>query len=61
MKELGYAADRSDTSTPAMVGLTAAQAAINFRHEDGSKCTAADWCRGRRRRLGQGPDLHSAV
>ena len=41
MKELGYAADRSDTSTPAMVGLTAAQAAINFRHKDGSKCTAA--------------------
>ena len=26
-----------------MVGLTAAQAAINLRRKDGSKCTAAAW------------------
>jgi hypothetical protein len=36
MKELGYPVDGSDTSTPAKVGLTAAQAVIDFRHKDGS-------------------------
>jgi PAP2 superfamily len=36
MKELGYVVDGSDTSTPAKIGLTAAQAVIAFRHKDGS-------------------------
>jgi hypothetical protein len=36
MKELGYGVDGSDTSTPAKIGLTAAQAVIDFRHKDGS-------------------------
>ncbi len=36
MKELGYPVDGSDTSTPAKIGLTVAQAVIAFRHKDGS-------------------------
>ncbi|HEV2928292.1 MAG TPA: hypothetical protein VGW74_06340, partial [Propionibacteriaceae bacterium] len=36
MKELGYSVDGSDTSTPAKIGTTAAQAVIAFRHKDGS-------------------------
>jgi hypothetical protein len=36
MSFLGYAVDGSDTSTPAKVGNTAAQAVINYRHTDGS-------------------------
>ena len=36
MKELGYVVDGSDTSTPAKIGLTAAQAVIAFRHKDGA-------------------------
>jgi hypothetical protein len=36
MLELGYATDGSDTSTPATVGITAAQAVLDFRHNDGS-------------------------
>jgi uncharacterized protein DUF6851/vanadium-dependent haloperoxidase-like protein len=36
MKELGYPVDGSDTSTPAKIGLTVAQAVITFRHKDGS-------------------------
>jgi hypothetical protein len=36
MKELGYAVDGSDTSTPAKIGLLVAQAVIAFRHKDGS-------------------------
>ena len=36
MKELGYVVDGSDTSTPAKIGLTTAQAVIAFRHKDGS-------------------------
>ncbi len=36
MKELGYSVDGSDTSTPAKIGTTAAQAVIAFRHKDGA-------------------------
>ena len=36
MATLGYATDGTDTSTPAMVGTTAAQAVLDFRHADGS-------------------------
>ncbi|HKQ02287.1 MAG TPA: vanadium-dependent haloperoxidase [Actinomycetes bacterium] len=36
MSYLGYAVDGSDTSTPATVGITAAQAVIDYRHGDGS-------------------------
>ena len=36
MSYLGYAVDGSDTSTPATVGNTAAQAVIDYRHDDGS-------------------------
>jgi hypothetical protein len=36
MAYLGYATNGSDTSTPAMVGNTAAQAVIDYRHADGS-------------------------
>jgi hypothetical protein len=36
MNYLGYAVDGSDTSTPATVGNTAAQAVIDYRHGDGS-------------------------
>jgi hypothetical protein len=36
MSYLGYAVDGSDTSTPATVGNTAAQAVIDYRHGDGS-------------------------
>ena len=36
MKELGYATDGSDTSTPATIGATAAQAVIQYRHKDGA-------------------------
>jgi hypothetical protein len=36
MSYLGYAVDGSDTSTPASVGNTAAQAVIDYRHGDGS-------------------------
>ena len=36
MKELGYSVDGSDTSIPATIGTTAAQAVIAFRHKDGS-------------------------
>jgi hypothetical protein len=36
MKELGYVVDGSDTSTPAKIGLTTAQAVIAFRHKDGA-------------------------
>jgi Domain of unknown function (DUF6851) len=36
MTYLGYAVDGSDTSTPATVGNTAAQAVIDYRHGDGS-------------------------
>jgi hypothetical protein len=36
MATLGYGTDGSDTSTPAMVGTTAAQAVLEFRHADGS-------------------------
>jgi hypothetical protein len=36
MSYLGYAVDGSDTSTPATVGNTAAQAVIDYRHSDGS-------------------------
>lgn len=36
MAYLGYAVDGSDTSTPATVGNTAAQAVIDYRHADGS-------------------------
>jgi hypothetical protein len=36
MTALGYATDGSDTSTPAVVGATAAQAVLDFRHIDGS-------------------------
>jgi hypothetical protein len=36
MSYLGYAVDGSDTSTPATVGTTAAQAVIDYRHGDGS-------------------------
>jgi hypothetical protein len=38
MTELGYT-DLNDPSTPAMVGRTAAQAVIDFRHADGSNQT----------------------
>jgi Domain of unknown function (DUF6851) len=36
MKELGYAVDGSDTSTPAKIGATVAKAVIEFRHKDGA-------------------------
>jgi membrane-associated phospholipid phosphatase len=36
MSYLGYAVDGSDTSTPATVGNTAAQAVLDYRHGDGS-------------------------
>jgi len=36
MKELGYSVDGSDTSTPAKIGATAAQAVIQYRHKDGA-------------------------
>jgi hypothetical protein len=36
MTALGYATDGSDTSTAASVGATAAQAVLNYRHNDGS-------------------------
>jgi hypothetical protein len=36
MTAFGYAVDESDTSTPATVGNTAAQAVIDYRHADGS-------------------------
>jgi hypothetical protein len=36
MATLGYATDGTDTSTAAMVGTTAAQAVLDFRHADGS-------------------------
>jgi hypothetical protein len=36
MAAFGYAVDGSDTSTPATVGTTAAQAVIDYRHGDGS-------------------------
>jgi hypothetical protein len=36
MATLGYATDGSDASMPAMVGATAAQAVLDFRHADGS-------------------------
>jgi hypothetical protein len=36
MTYLGYASDGSDTSTPATVGNSAAQAVIDYRHTDGS-------------------------
>ena len=36
MADLGYAIDGSDTSTAAMVGATAAQAVLAFRHHDGA-------------------------
>jgi hypothetical protein len=36
MSYLGYAVNGSDTSTPATVGNTAAQAVIDYRHGDGS-------------------------
>jgi PAP2 superfamily len=36
MKELGYAVDGSDVSTPAKLGIMVAQAVIAFRHKDGS-------------------------
>jgi hypothetical protein len=36
MKELGYAVDGSDTSTPAKIGATTAKAVIEFRHKDGA-------------------------
>jgi hypothetical protein len=36
MKELGYAVDGSDTSTPATIGAMVAKAVTDFRHKDGS-------------------------
>jgi Vanadium chloroperoxidase N-terminal domain len=36
MADLGYAIDGSDTSTAAMVGATAAQAVLDYRHRDGA-------------------------
>src|SRR4029453_736115 len=36
MKELGYAVDGSDTSTPAKIGATTAKAVIEYRHKDGA-------------------------
>jgi hypothetical protein len=36
MKELGYATDGSDTSTPATIGQMVAKAVTDFRHKDGS-------------------------
>ena len=36
MNDLGYAVDGSDTSTAAMIGATAAQAVLDFRHHDGA-------------------------
>jgi hypothetical protein len=36
MATLGYATDGTDTSTAAMVGTTAAQAVVDFRHNDGA-------------------------
>src|SRR5919112_3805280 len=36
MATLGYAIDGTDTSTAAMVGTTAAQAVVNYRHSDGA-------------------------
>jgi hypothetical protein len=36
MAAFGYAVDGSDTSTPAKVGNTAAQAVVDYRHTDGS-------------------------
>jgi hypothetical protein len=36
MATLGYATDGSDTSTAATVGTTAAQAVVNYRHNDGA-------------------------
>jgi hypothetical protein len=36
MKELGYAVDGSDTSTPAKIGTLVANAVIAFRHKDGA-------------------------
>ena len=41
MKELGYSVDGSDTSTPAKIGLTVAQAAIAFRHKTAPTSSAA--------------------
>jgi hypothetical protein len=36
MTDLGYAINGSDTSTAAMVGATAAQAVLDYRHRDGA-------------------------
>jgi hypothetical protein len=36
MATLGYATDGTDTSTAAMVGTAAAQAVVDFRHNDGA-------------------------
>jgi hypothetical protein len=36
MADLGYATDGSDTSTAATVGATAAQAVLDYRHQDGA-------------------------
>jgi hypothetical protein len=36
MKELGYATDGSDLSTPAKIGQLVARAVTDFRHKDGS-------------------------
>ena len=36
MADLGYAIEGSDTSTAAMVGATAAQAVLDYRHRDGA-------------------------
>jgi uncharacterized protein DUF6851/vanadium-dependent haloperoxidase-like protein len=36
MTELDYATDGSDTSTPAVVGITAAHAVLEVRHNDGA-------------------------
>jgi hypothetical protein len=36
MTDLGYVVDGSDTSTAAMVGATAAQAVLDYRHRDGA-------------------------
>jgi hypothetical protein len=46
MTTLGYATDGSDTSTAAMVGATAAQAVLDYRHADGSNQAGnyADTC-----------------
>jgi hypothetical protein len=41
MKELGYSVDGSDTSTPAKLGTTAAQAVIAFRQRTAPTSSAA--------------------